>query len=253
MIFLTLDCSRKGDLRFHPSVVRVTIAGKEDTIDNIFNGALRDKLGNPCGYEEADHFFLGGTDFPVELCEEFYLSLWLQRIKVDKFMQKELNKYDKFFDGRGESVYSHARAFRCYRQGGIPFLKGRCSRFLSAYGKMKKKAGEEDNRINEPVVLPVRISLPTWQNICTTALAEANVVFDKDGGRESCYSVSLKDFGFSNLSKITMYDTEKLQHIISEIVLAYYDKKCGDVTDGYVKQKVLEGKDEYEVILKHYV
>ena len=77
MLNMVLNCTSKGDRRFHPGALKITIGGRTDTIDGFFNSSLRNRLGEECGFSDADHFSFGGCDFPLELCESFYLSLWL--------------------------------------------------------------------------------------------------------------------------------------------------------------------------------
>lgn len=250
MLFLTLNCTSKGDRRFHPGVLKIKIMGETDTIDNFFNKSLRNSLGEPCGFDGADHFTFGGCDFPLELCESFYLSLWLQRLAGDKFLQDELKKYGDFFDGRDDGVNSHARAFRLYCQGGLEFLKAASSKFLSAYGKARKNAETEQER-GEGELPPAQF--PDFSYVVQRAQEYASVILGREGhDKGMCSKFVLKDFGFPNSKDISVYDREKLHNIIGAMVGAYYDLACGNVNNGYITSCINECSGTFREIKASY-
>lgn len=250
MLKMVLDCTSKGDRRFHPGVLTVTINGKTDTIDNFFNHSLRNKLGEPCGFDTADHFLFGGCDFPLTLCQSFYMSLWLQRIMVDRFLQSELVKYNDFFDGRNDGVNSQARAFRCFQQGGIKLLKYESSNFLTAYGRAVKKEQVEESS-EERVV--IHSHFPTYDEVIDIAKGRAKRLVEKEQPRDVCVKFVLKDFGFSNSKEVNVFDREKLHNIIGGVVSGYYDLYSKNVNEGYISMLVTNSRESYDEIKQRYI
>lgn len=254
MINIILDCSSKGDRRYYPGDITVSIQGKTDTIDGFFNGSLRNRLGEVCSFSEADHLEFNGVHFPLEFAEEFYISLWLQRIRTDRFLQTTLLKYDDFHDGRKDGVNSHARVFRIYKQGGKKFLRAKCSRFLAAYGKKGSGFGDSTIENIEPQSSIKQSGnifvFPEWEDICDTARYGADIAFEKEVGRGGCKAFRIKVF--QNAKLVEVYDLERIRNMIENLVFAYYDHRCGNVTDGYVRQYEAELGDEYRKIAERY-
>lgn len=244
------DVTSKGDTRFHPGKLKIKIMGREDTIDNFFMSALRNKAGEPCGFEGADHFNFCDCDFPLKYIESFYISLWLQRLASDKFITSEIVKYDGFYDGKEGSVNSHAKIFDMYKKGGIKGLNDACEDFLQAYGKARactvpNKAGDEEKH-------DVQVVFPNWTDVYEKAVRAGHIIFQKEMARETCADFKLANFGFADSRKIDVYDRERLHNIIGAIVFATYDKDCGNATEGYVNQKIGDGLVEYKAMSERY-
>ena len=90
-----LNCSKNGDTSVHPFVYKVCFYGIEDTVQNLFTMAKRDKTGRiATSHDSVAYLRIKNRAIPKELAPEFFFAIWYQAIYGDKELRKKLLQYD---------------------------------------------------------------------------------------------------------------------------------------------------------------
>lgn len=111
-----LECSTRGDKRFSAFGAYITINGRTDCIENIYQCSKRTKDGDIAGKGRPFSYFICpfcGLKFPKEDVSDLYKGLWIVYFNE----HPELLEYASEFDGyndmfRGRSTNCQADVVR---------------------------------------------------------------------------------------------------------------------------------------------
>lgn len=247
---MTLDCTAKGDVRFHPDVAKVSMYGVNDTIGNHFRNAKRDKEGNITDDREMVAYLdVNGVRVPNELAEQYYVCLWYQCLLATPFFQTQLVKYDEFYDGKRDgAINSQAKVFRMYRQGGFKALKTFCADFLSCIKNpstqdvVREREQLEQTKAREDSVS--NLVFPNFEDINRYANSVGKKIVTDGGLKDACgdfenilnYKFHVKDVAVD----------EKIKGWVERLVEVYFDYYNKNVTDTYAQRKMHDVRNQYQ-------
>ena len=247
---MTLDCTAKGDVRFHPDVAKVSMYGVNDTIGNHFRNSKRDKEGNVTDDSQMVAYLdVNGVRVPNELAEQYYVCLWYQCIMSTPFIQTQLAKYDDYYDGKRDgAINSQAKVFRMYKQGGFNALKSFCSDFLaciknpSTKDAEREKAQLEQTAAKENVVN--NLVFPSFDDINLYANSVGKKVVADGGTKDDCCN-------YENILKYKFHVRdvavdEKIKGFIERLIDVYYDYYNKNLTETYAQRKMHEVRNQYQ-------
>lgn len=119
-----LECSTKGDKRFSAFGARVTVWGKEDTIENHYQLAKRFGSYAPTNWKDAKgkqvtHMELRGKTYDVRYLSQWYKLLWMRYLDLNPDLVQYASQFDDFNDMfKGSSQNCQADVIRQYVKQG---------------------------------------------------------------------------------------------------------------------------------------
>lgn len=252
---MTLNCTKNGDVRFHPDVAKVTVFGKNDTIGNHFRNAKRDKEGNVTEENnQVAYLDVNGIRVPRELAEQFYVCLWFQCISSNEFLKTNISKYDDYFDGKSEgAINSQAKVFAMYKNGGTKALKEYCSEFLKILKNPTRKDMERESeelaKTSEKEDAVADIVFPKFEDINKYANSVGKKVANDGGQKRDCNNYeSILPYGFH--VKDMLMD-EKIRGYVENLISIYYDYYMKNLTDTYAQRMMHDTKNQYQSFVEN--
>ena len=114
-----LQCHSRGGRRFSALYAKITIKGKQDTIERFYQNAKRDSNGNIAGKGKPVSYFIcpySDITFSSEALTDFYYAMWVHYFAENPQLFGFIQNYDGFVDiFAGKSVNNQARAIKRIR------------------------------------------------------------------------------------------------------------------------------------------
>lgn len=138
---MNLECSSRGDKRFSAFYARITVGGKNDSIENHYQlskrfGEMAPQTWRDAKGKKPTHFVVNGKRFEMTHFSCWYKLLWVKYLDQHPELVEYAKQFDTFTDMfRGKALNCQADVIRDYIKKGRHHIINECRSFID---KMKE-------------------------------------------------------------------------------------------------------------------
>nr|WP_244980349.1 DUF4326 domain-containing protein [Bacillus wiedmannii] len=131
-----LECSTKGDKRFSAFYAKVTVFGKEDSIENHYQlckriGEITPKTWKDVKGKNPTHIEINNIRMDTKYLSQWYKLLWLTYFTFNPSLVAYASKFDDYNDiFKGKSINCQADVIRQYIKMGRESILNDCKELL---------------------------------------------------------------------------------------------------------------------------